>query len=100
MTNMPMVFWYYCMERRAQIHNTVPIPLFHNQEITPHEANFGKQVDISNICNFGWYQWVYYRTPKSFLAAKECLGLVLGPIEIEGGVISQAVLTSKATILT
>ena len=42
MTYAPMVLWYYCMERRYQIKNAVPRPLFQNQEMTPHEATFGK----------------------------------------------------------
>ena len=70
MTNLPMVLWDYCMERRDQIHNTVPHPLFQNLEMTPHESTFGKHVDISNMCNFGWYQWVYYRTSNSSPSAK------------------------------
>ena len=65
MTNTPMVLWDYCMDRWSRIHNAVPHPLFQNQEMTPHEATFGKQGDISNICKFGLYQWVYYRTPNS-----------------------------------
>ena len=66
MTDAPMVLWDYCMERRYQIHNAVPRTLFQNQEMNPHEVTFGKQGDISNICNFRWYQWVNYRTPNSF----------------------------------
>ena len=67
--------------------------------MTPHEATFGEHGDIYNICNFGWYRWVYYRTTNSFPAAKECLGRVLVPINNEGSEISQAVLTSKAKIV-
>ena len=66
--------------------------------MTSHEATFGEQGDISNICNFVWYQWVYYRTPNSPPAAKECLGLVLVPIKNEGSEIPHAVLPSNATI--
>ena len=70
MTNAPMVLCDYCLERQAQIHNAVPNSLFQNQEMTPHESTFGKQGNILNICNFGWYQWIYYRKPKSFPATK------------------------------
>ena len=59
MTNASMVFWDYWMERWTWINNTVPCPFFQNQAMTPHEATFGKQGSISNIYNFGWYQWVY-----------------------------------------
>ena len=66
MANVPMVLWDYCMEHQAQIHNAFSNPLLQNKEMNPHEATFGAQGNISNICNFGWYQWVYYRTPNSF----------------------------------
>ena len=55
-SNAPIVLWDYCLERRANIHNAIPRPLFQNNGATPHEATFGEQGDISNICNFGWYQ--------------------------------------------
>ena len=69
-TNVSMVLWDYCMERQSKIHSAVPHQLFQNQEMTPHESTFGEHGDISNICNFGWYQWVYYRNPNSFTATK------------------------------
>ena len=99
MTDVPMILWDYCMERWSQIHNAVPWPLFQNQGMTPHQSTFGKQGDISNICNFGWYQWIYYRNPKSLPSVKECLGRVLCPINNEWSEMSQVVLTSKATIV-
>jgi hypothetical protein len=98
-SNAPMVLWDYCLERRATIHNAVPRPLFQNNGATPYEATFGEQGDISNICNFGWYQWVYYRTPGTFPEAKERLGRVLGPAKNEGSEMSQWILTSKGTVV-
>ena len=41
MMNAPMVLWDYCMDRRAQVHNTVQRPLLQNQEMDLHEATFG-----------------------------------------------------------
>ena len=98
-SNCPMVLWDYTIERRTVIHNVVPRPLFQNNGLTPHSATFGVPADISNICNFGWYEWVYYRDHGSFPIAKEKLGRVLGPIKNEGNEMAQAVLSSKGTIL-
>ena len=44
----------------------------------------GSQGDISNLCNFAWYEWVYYRDHDSFPENKEKLGHVLGPIKSGG----------------
>ena len=48
-SNPPMVLWYYAIQQRALIHNSVPRPLFHNNGLTPHAATFGSEGDISNI---------------------------------------------------
>ena len=55
-TNSPMVLWDYAIERRALIHNVIPRSLFQAQGKTPTECTFGVSADISNICNFGWYE--------------------------------------------
>ena len=99
-SNSPMVLWDYCIERRALIHNAVPRPLFQAQGKTPHECTFGVQNDISNFCNFGWYQWVYYRDFGSFPENKEKLGRLLGPCKNEGNAMSQSVLVVTGSIIT
>ena len=94
-----MCLWDYAIERRAMIHNLVPRPLFQNNGLTPHAATFGESGDISNICTFGYYEWVYYRDQGSFPQNKEQLGRVLGPIRNEGNEMAQAVVTRKATVV-
>ena len=85
-SNSPMVLWDYAIEQRAPNNNLVPHPLFHNNSQTPHAVTYGSQGDISNLCNFGWYEWVYYRDR------------ILGPIKNEGNKMPQAVLTVKGTV--
>ena len=99
LSHLPMVFWDYCMERRVLVHNAVLLPLFHNHGLTPHEATFIAQCDIYKFCQFTWYQWVYFRNPNSFPEAKEFLGQVLVPVNNEGSEMTQAILTSKSTIV-
>ena len=99
-SNSPMVLWDYAIERRALIHNAVPRPLFQAKGKTPHECTFGEQNDISNLCNFGWYQWVYYRDFGSFPENKEKLGRLLGPCKNEGNAMSQSVLVASGTVIT
>ena len=65
-SNSPMVLWDYAIEHRALIHNTALRPLLQAQGKTPHECTFGNQSNSSNICNFGWYEWVCYRGFGSF----------------------------------
>ena len=98
-SNSPMVLWDYAIERRALIHNAVPRPLFQNNGLTPHAATFGVEGDISNICNFGWYEWVYYRDHGNFPENKQKLGRVLGPMKNEGNEMAQGVLNSNGKIV-
>ena len=95
-----MFLWDYAIERRARIHNAVPRPLFQNNGLSPYSATFGTQGDISNICNFGYYEWVYYRDKtSSFPEDNMKLGRVLGPTPNEGNDMAQAVLTSNGTVI-
>ena len=99
-SNAPMALWDYALERRAQIHNAVPRPLFQNNGMTPHQATFGAPADISNICNYNWYEWVYYRDDGSFPENKERLGRILGPIKNEGNEMAQAILNSNGKVIS
>jgi len=94
-SNSLMSLWCYCIERRVKIHNAVPRPNFQNKGLSPYAATFGTPDDISKVCNYGWYEWVYYRDSGSFPENKEKLGRVLGPIPNEGNEMAQAVLNSK-----
>ena len=89
----------YAIERRAVIHNLVPRPLFQNNCLTHHAATFGESGDISNVCTFDEYEWVYYRDHGNFPQNKEQLGRVWGPIRNEGNEIAQAIVTHKATVV-
>ena len=75
----PMTLWCYCIEQRAKIQNAITRPLFHTEGRSPHVFTFGVQGDISIICNFRWYEWIYYHDSGSFPENKEKLGRVLGP---------------------
>ena len=81
------------------IHNSVPCPLFQNNGLTPHTTTFGESGDISNICTFEYYEWVYYRDRGNFLQNKEQLDRLVCPIINEGNEMSQAIVTHKATVV-
>jgi len=97
-SNAPMVLWDYCIQRRAMIHKVTPRNLFQNDGLSPFSATFCVPDDISNICNFGWYEWVYYHDHGIFPINKEKLGKVLGPIKNEENEMAQAVLASTGHI--
>ena len=52
----PLIFWDYCANHRALIINMTAKDLFQLWGQTPNVATFGEEGDISNICQFGWYE--------------------------------------------
>ena len=58
--NSPLVLWDYCAELRAHMLNITAKNMFKLKGRTPHMAMFGTQGDISNICQFKQYEWVYF----------------------------------------
>ena len=56
----PMVYWDYCCERRARIMNATAKDIFMLQGQTPHSFMTGQPTDISHLCAFAWYEWVYF----------------------------------------
>ena len=62
-------------------------------------TTFGTPNDMSKVCNFRWYQWVYYQETGSFPETKEKVGHVLGQILNEGNEMAQAVLNAKGEVV-
>ena len=99
-TNSPLIFWDYCAERRAMITNMTAKNLFQLQGETPHFATFGEEGDISNICQFGWYEWVYCQeTEAPFPFPANVLGRCLGPAKNEGNEMTQWILKQNGQIV-
>ena len=60
---------------------------------TPHFATFGEEGDISSICQFGCYEWVYFReTNAEFPFPSHVLGRCLGSANNEGNEMTQWVI--------
>ena len=79
-SNSPLCLWDYCVERRARINNLTAKNAFRLHGSTPHTLTTGDEGDISNLCQYGWYEWCYFRDhTAAFPNNKEVLGRVLGP---------------------
>ena len=99
-TNCPLVFWDYCVEWRARVNNLTARPLFQLHGSTPHQDVFGEEGDISNLCQFGFYDWCYFRDQGTkFPFNKEVLGRVLGPARGTGNEMAQWILKSNGQVV-
>ena len=59
-SNSPLCLWDYCVERRARINNLTAKNAFKLHGSTPHTVTTGDEGDISNLCQYGWYEWCYF----------------------------------------
>ena len=66
----------------------------------PHTVLTGDEGDISSLCQFGWYEWCYYRDhTEKFPFSKEVLGWILGPAKREGNEMAQWVLKANGNVV-
>ena len=99
-SDSPIVFWCYCIERRAMIENCCAKDNYLLKGSSPHSMMTGEMTDISHLCNFKWYEWVKFRKPgKKYPYPTEKLGRCLGPALNKGNTMSQHVLTESGEIL-
>ena len=85
----PARIWDYCAKLQAKIicHTAHGIPTRNDQ--VPKTVVTGNTEDISELVEFGWYQWIYYRDATiSFPLPEEELGKYLGPYENVGSKMS------------
>ena len=59
--NSPLPFWDYCLKCCAQIYNMTARDNLKIRGTNPHTATLGVEGDISNLCQYSWYDWCYYR---------------------------------------
>ena len=64
-SNCPLVFWDYCVERRARINNLTAKSIFKLHGSNAHTALTGEEGDISNLCQYKWYDWCYFLEHKA-----------------------------------
>jgi hypothetical protein len=96
----PIPFWDYCAERRARINNLVANDLFQLQGRNPHYHTTGQEGDISNLCQYTFYQWcMYLDHAAQFPNPREVLGRCLGPAKGAGNEMSQWILKGNGRVI-
>ena len=63
MTKMksPKVLWDDCLELEVYIRSNTALDIFELYGMTPETNMSGETSNITTFCEFGWYQWVYFR---------------------------------------
>jgi hypothetical protein len=88
------------MERHGLIFQITTKKLFQLNGVNLHMITFGTEADISNLCQYGWYEWVYFHdVMTSFPYQKECLGRCLGPAKNKGNAMAQWILKENGQVV-
>ena len=98
--NSPLPFWDYCLEHRVRIYNMMACDNLKIRGTNPHTATLGVEGNISNLCQYSWYDWYYYCDQiAKFPHNQEVLGCVLGPAHGEGNEMAQWVLKANGNVV-
>ena len=100
-SNCPLALWDYCIEQRARINNLTAKTMFSLHGSNAHTSLSAEEGYISNLCQFGWYDWCYYRdNTERFPFNREVLGRVLGPSSGVGNEMAQWVLKANGEVIS
>ena len=94
-----MILWDYCAERKALINNLTATNLFQLEGSNANATILGDSGDISNLCQYEWFEWCKYRDSSDFPRQEMKLGRVLGPAKNHSNQMSQWILKDTMQIV-
>jgi hypothetical protein len=95
-TQTPKRLWDYCLELQAQIRSNTTHAITTLGGQTPETLMGGERADISELCEYDWFQWLYYRdTQSSFPEATKVLVRYMGPAKSVGPMMCCHILRQK-----
>jgi len=99
-TGSPKALWDNCLELGSYIRSNTAHDIFALNGQVPETMVSGETVDISKICELGWYDWVKIRdTSEAFPNDKVILGRYLGPSIDVGPALSAKILKMNGTVV-
>ena len=92
----PEVLWDHCFQLMAEIRSHTALNMMRLGGETPTTHLTGETADISHLCQFEWYEYVWWLDVTDKLQNKK-LGHYLGPSLNSGDAMCSKVLTEKGT---
>lgn len=93
----PEVLWDHCFQLMGEIRSHTCLNIMSLYGQTPETRLIGDTSDISHLCQFTWYEYVWWLDPIERIQNRK-LGHYLGPILTSGDIMCMKVLTSKGTV--
>ena len=80
MTSTPKTLWDHCIECQALIRSHTALDTCGLEGQLPETIMMGETADISNLCEYEWFEWVMYLNPnETYPEDKMRIGRYLGP---------------------
>lgn len=95
-TNSPRCLWDLCLVYHAYVRSHSCLSIRQLDGEVPQTLLTGDTADISHICEFGWYDWVWYISPQDENMERKHLGRYLGPSFDVGDVLCARILPASA----
>ena len=98
--NVPKKLWDHCLELESRIRSATTLPRFDLNHQTPEAKMHGISSDISDICEFEFYEWVMFNDSQTtFPEAKFQVGRWLGPAIDVGSALTYKILKSNGRVV-
>jgi len=99
-TRCPKALWDDCLELEAFIRSNTASASYRLQGEVPETLISGETADISEIAEFGWYQWGMFRdSSQPFPDERFILGRYLGPSTDIGPAMTAKILMSNGQVV-
>lgn len=76
--NVPKRLWSYCAKWSCDVRNKTSSPIHALEGRTPYEAIYGPTPDTSSLCEFDFYEPIWYYEQNAFPEDKRIMGRQLG----------------------
>ena len=98
--NVPKKLWDHCLELESIIRSSTTLPRFDLYHQTPEAKMHDMSVDISDICEYKFYEWVMFNESKAtFPGTKFHVGRWLGPAVDVGSALTYKILKSNGQVV-
>ena len=98
-TGTPKRLWDYALEAEALVRSHTYHDTFMLNGEVPETVMTGQTADISNICEYAWYEWVKFNDKVSWPNPKMELGRCLGPAIDVGSAMTYHILKSNGQVV-
>lgn len=99
-TNSPRCLWDLCLVFHAYVRSHSCLAIRQLEGEVPQTLLTGDTADISHICEFGWYDWVWYLSPQDENMERKHLGRYLGPSFDIGDALCAKILPASARLIS